>query len=373
MKQRILLNFLTANTGGVVNAKRAMLLEYDALARNGDAEYFVVMEENDPELSKNITDVRILPGMVAPDNLTKKISFYERALSRLCDQHNIDCLVNFGDIPARVKCRQIFYFDWPYAVYDDADIWFRMSPLDTISKLLKRFYFWITVHRAERLVAQTYTMKQRLLKKRRSLDVVIVDVGYNPIEVERLHRSEKTECLRKLIYPTVMYPHKNVEVLIEVAKILREHSCSIQFCLTFDAGDGPVEKRFVNKVAECNLEQYFEFSGRLTRRGLVDKIFECDGMIMPTLLETYGHQYLESQVFKRLMFTSDRDFARELCGDAAVYFEPTSAASIANAIIKFSANPSLVEQKLQVQELVAGDRISWRSCVAQLNQLTKIG
>jgi hypothetical protein len=33
--------------------------------------------------------------------------------------------------------------------------------------------------------------------------------------------------------------------------------------------------------------------------------------------------------------TSDLDFAHEVCGDAAIYFDPFDAASVRNAIVSF--------------------------------------
>jgi len=44
------------------------------------------------------------------------------------------------------------------------------------------------------------------------------------------------------------------------------------------------------------------------------------------------------QLSKRVLLTSDLDFARELCGDAAIFFNPFDAYDIAEKIVSISMN-----------------------------------
>ena len=59
---------------------------------------------------------------------------------------------------------------------------------------------------------------------------------------------------------------------------------------------------------------------------------QVDGMIMPTLLESFSATYIDSMALGVPIFTSDRDFARDVCGDAAWYFDPLNAESIFEVI-----------------------------------------
>jgi glycosyltransferase involved in cell wall biosynthesis len=49
-------------------------------------------------------------------------------------------------------------------------------------------------------------------------------------------------------------------------------------------------------------------------------------------METFSFTYDEAMHFDLPILTSDRDFARERCQDAAVYFNPLDADSVAQAM-----------------------------------------
>ena len=74
---------------------------------------------------------------------------------------------------------------------------------------------------------------------------------------------------------------------------------------------------------------------------------QCDALIMPSLIETYCLPYVESMHHKRLILTSDMDFSREVCGDAAVYFDPLNHHSILEAIEEIYSNDTLREEKIR--------------------------
>ena len=70
-----------------------------------------------------------------------------------------------------------------------------------------------------------------------------------------------------------------------------------------------------------------------------------DFILLPTLAEASTAVYPESFISKRVLLTSDIDFARELCGNAAVFFDPLDARDIAEKIITISADS---EQQAQL-------------------------
>ena len=54
-------------------------------------------------------------------------------------------------------------------------------------------------------------------------------------------------------------------------------------------------------------------------------------------MESFSSTYLEAMSFGRPILTSDLDFAREVCGNSAAYFNPWDVTSIADAIIDLDA------------------------------------
>ena len=56
-------------------------------------------------------------------------------------------------------------------------------------------------------------------------------------------------------------------------------------------------------------------------------------MVFPSLTESFGLGLVESMMAKCPVAAADLPYAHEVCGDAAVYFNPNNSESIANTII----------------------------------------
>ncbi|MEG0694055.1 MAG: hypothetical protein RR444_13450, partial [Oscillospiraceae bacterium] len=69
-----------------------------------------------------------------------------------------------------------------------------------------------------------------------------------------------------------------------------------------------------------------------------------DFVLLPTLAEASTAVYPESFISQKVLLTSDIDFARELCGNAAVFFDPLNAHDIAEKILATFKDPELQAQ-----------------------------
>jgi glycosyltransferase involved in cell wall biosynthesis len=72
------------------------------------------------------------------------------------------------------------------------------------------------------------------------------------------------------------------------------------------------------------------------------------------LLESFSGTYLEAMHFERPILTSDLDFAHDICGDAAEFFDPWQPASIKDAIVR------LREDEASRKDLVAQGQVRLR-------------
>jgi len=65
----------------------------------------------------------------------------------------------------------------------------------------------------------------------------------------------------------------------------------------------------------------------------------ADAVIFPSLLETAGLGLVEALARRRPLLASDRAFVHELCGDAAILFDPRSPEDIAAKVVAFARDP----------------------------------
>jgi glycosyltransferase involved in cell wall biosynthesis len=145
----------------------------------------------------------------------------------------------------------------------------------------------------------------------------------------------------KLLFMAGYYPHKNHSVIIPVLRELRKRGMDrrVHFFLTLSPEGDHRSREF--------MEALTPYQDQVTNLGVLspDRIpgvyAAADALFLPTFLESLGLPYLEALATGTPILTSDRDFARWICEDLALYFEPKDPASIATAIGRLIENPEV--------------------------------
>jgi glycosyltransferase involved in cell wall biosynthesis len=131
------------------------------------------------------------------------------------------------------------------------------------------------------------------------------------------------------------YSHKNLELLVETFQQYRPQLDDVVVWITITADQHPRAKRLLNRITSLGLEQHIINVGPLEQDQLASYYMHADGLILPTTLESFSGSYVEAMQYGRPILTSDLDFARDVCGQAACYFNPWSADCLLASIEKF--------------------------------------
>lgn len=145
----------------------------------------------------------------------------------------------------------------------------------------------------------------------------------------------------KLLYLTRYYAHKNLEILV---RLFREHGDELKdvtVVTTVAPDHHPNAASFLRSIEQHGLEENILNVGPIPHSDVGGFYEHCDGLLMPTLLETFGIPYLEAMAMDLPILTSDLDFAHAVCGDAAIFFDPWSPRAICDAINRLRANGDL--------------------------------
>jgi glycosyltransferase involved in cell wall biosynthesis len=111
--------------------------------------------------------------------------------------------------------------------------------------------------------------------------------------------------------------------------------------LTISPDQHPNVEKLLTKIERLNLNSSLVNLGHIPYESIGAHFRNVDGMLMPSLLESFSTTYVEAMATSLPILTSDFDFARASCGNAATYFDPFSTDSIKNSIIEFRDNESL--------------------------------
>jgi glycosyltransferase involved in cell wall biosynthesis len=129
-----------------------------------------------------------------------------------------------------------------------------------------------------------------------------------------------------LLYPANWWPHKNHEVLLEAFALVRPARPELRLVLT---GAGHPN----------NLPEGVASLGRVSDERLADLYRTAAGLVFPSLYEGFGLPPLEAMACGCPVAVSLAGALPEICGDAAVYFDPTSIEDIARGIEEVLDDP----------------------------------
>jgi len=204
-----------------------------------------------------------------------------------------------------------------------------------------KWYWWCKIRKwslkrsASCFWTENYYISERLARLMQTAKVYTVTNYYNQVfdspklwaHKKQLPEFEGITTLSVSSY----YPHKNFEILIDVARYFMKKypDFHFRFVLTFEAEKMPVPD---------DVRKHFVFIGKVDVSECPNIYEQADIMVMPTLLECFTATYPEAMRMNRPIVTTDLEFARGLCADAACYYSAVDPIAAAEAIYKVATN-----------------------------------
>ncbi|ELK8588958.1 glycosyltransferase [Vibrio vulnificus] len=279
-------------------------------------------------------------------------------------------LLNFGDLIPFVNCKIYYYFDWAFALYNDISIWSRMSIKQRFPRIVKSYLIRKMIKRCHIVICQTEAIKNRL---ENIVDMNKVFVVPNSAKKNFIRDDEKykfpcsLEGKEVFLYLTRYYPHKNIEILLELAIKAKNDDKNWVFILTIDERQGKEVVTFQNNIVNLGLCDYFVLVGSVAYDDVYKLYNASHHVILPSLIESFSSMHIEAMIAGKTIFSSDRDFARTVCGESAYYFDPLDAEDIyrvVNGGIKKANNSQALCKKRTFFELS-----SWEDSYERIKNL----
>jgi glycosyltransferase involved in cell wall biosynthesis len=191
-------------------------------------------------------------------------------------------------------------------------------------KILMNEYWKSSIAEYSGVIVQTDWMKNAIKAKYK----------YDKVEVIRTKtqkpKGDKIDSLLdikfnnkeiKLLYVTNDEKYKNNDILIRsIDKYNSKADIKVILYLTIKGNDTN-SIRYLGKIA-------YDKMGDLYKK--------VNALIYPSLVETLGLPLLEAQEYGLGIIAADKEYAHEICGDNAIYFDPRNENSIINSIKDYS-------------------------------------
>ncbi|WP_164547789.1 glycosyltransferase [Variovorax beijingensis] len=261
-----------------------------------------------------------------------------------------------------------------HQVYPKEDT--KTHPGGGLRVFLLRLFFRLSSRAAHGIIVQTPLMAKYVIDRcGKNYPVGIVpkavevdrDVGFEPLPAHITDRLDRRSVMREInwLYVATSVPHKNHAVVIQAFQILKNQGKKHRLVLTID------EESAIQWGGDSARQLIRE--GSLVALGWINKVHlkslyaKCDACLMPSVLESLSSSHLEAMEWGLPQIVADLPYARDLCGDAAVYVNPYDAEQWARAAERLSEDGVL--QKRLVSEgrkRMSEFPESWTECAERI-------
>ena len=147
---------------------------------------------------------------------------------------------------------------------------------------------------------------------------------------------------RYLLYPANTWPHKNHAMLITaVGQYFAAHPDSDLKLVCAGVSDDPRGRALREAVVRMGLAQRVLFPGFQDEPAFAALLSSARALIFPSLFEGFGIPVLEAMAMGVPVLSADTTSLPEICGEAALMFDPRRPHDIVRAIEAIETDPGL--------------------------------
>jgi glycosyltransferase involved in cell wall biosynthesis len=232
-----------------------------------------------------------------------------------------------GDLPLRVRARQTLFVQNSHLIVPKSFEW----NLNAWKYLISRLVFRINLNRVAAFIVQTETMKSALIESYPSIKGKVKVIPH-PVPAWLLSSNDKKterKSIRnhdlRLFYPAAGYPHKNHSLL----SMIKEK----------DSKQWPIKSLILTIDGQMNPSPtipWVHCVGFLAADEMIRTYGDVDGLLFLSKKESLGFPLLEAMFLGLPIICPNLPYAKNLCGNQAIYFDPNSSESLRTAILHLS-------------------------------------
>jgi glycosyltransferase involved in cell wall biosynthesis len=244
---------------------------------------------------------------------------------------------------------------------------FHLAMPDLVGGAHKRLYakimFWAVRSRAASIMTISQFTKDELIRFTGERTQRIYPIHLGVADAWFHIPASASPCQEKyILYVGNVKPHKNLSALVKafgsICDKVPHNLVIVGKKEGFITGDEVV----ANEAAR--LGSRVQFTGYVNDESLRKYFAHAEALIFPSLYEGFGLPPLEAMAAGCPVLVSDAASLPEICGDAAVYFDPRRSEDIAEKMLEVLSNETLRET-LRQRGYSHARAFTWGKCVSQ--------
>jgi glycosyltransferase involved in cell wall biosynthesis len=189
------------------------------------------------------------------------------------------------------------------------------------------------------------------------------------VKLNESHLQFLPENPFKLLYVSEYSDYKNLTILLRAFLLLKVQEIKdVSLTSTLDPGQFK-NVEVISRGIDWTLANHslvkpsVKFTGSIPYQEIHKLYQECNAFVFPSLAESFGHPLVEAMASGLPIIASDIPVNREICGDAAVYFNPLDPADCVHKILLLKTNPNLREKLKEIGLKRVSSRFDWKDHV----------
>lgn len=262
---------------------------------------------------------------------------------KLSKKLKADVWFSLHDMSPRVKCaKQYVYCHNPSPFYTSSFSDFRLDKKFFLFTKFYKYLYKINICQNEAVIVQQSWMADKFCQWYNINNIIVARPSNDNSLLENKNKqlSQKIPNKPVFLYPAVPRVFKNFDILLQSLQIIKnchpELYGSFVIQLTFMEGFNKCGDDFIKKCKEVN-EKNIKFIGFKSKEEMFQLYSsECDYLIFPSKLETWGLPLTEAKSFQIPILAADLPYAHETIGtyDNASFFDADNAIMLASKIEK---------------------------------------
>ena len=349
---KILVNAVSAKSGGAATYLANLMRDLPHQAPHLEVVFYV----------PPVTSKRSLPGerldIVETDAgrrpAWQRFLWDQVALRREVRRKKADLLLSSSDFGMLFPpCRQILMIRNPlfFSPVYLREILPKKSVRFRIEFLLRKRLIALSAHFSERVVVASSSMLNDL---RHFILLPDSKVSINPfgVPLEKFQGESRAPGKNplRILFVSEYSDHKNLATVLKAVLRLREQGVDgfhlISTAHPEEFPETEISTRVADKIlaSDPRIAGFVKYTGPVPYEGIERLYRESDLFVFPSLAESFGHPLVEAMASRLPILASDIPLCREICGEAALYFDPLDPVDLAQKILLLKEDVSLRER-----------------------------
>ncbi len=226
-------------------------------------------------------------------------------------------------------------------------------PLYKAKLLGYKFIISSAAKNSKKIIVPTNAVKEDILRnlKIASEKIVVtyegIDETVSSIEYKELSMKKNTKYkilnTKYFLYVGNAYPHKNLERLLEAFQQFKIQNSKFKIPvqnskLILVGKEDFFYKRLKEKVKKMDVGDSIQFFGEVSDWELKELYKNAKALVLPSLMEGFGLPALEAMSNNCQVLASNTPALKEVCQDAAIYFDPYDVDDLAKKMEDINSN-----------------------------------